>query len=104
MVLYSSQPGILIEIRNTIDLMALARSEALNGLSGVLVRPVGRWSQNIEIHTGVVQQTWLLGELTLVVKPIHLSALSVGSVGLLLDFVRGLSEGSCVLPLGEGDS
>lgn len=83
--------------------MALARSETLNDLSGILVGPVGGGSQNIEIHPGVVQETWLLGELTLVVQPIHLSALGVGSVCLLLNFVRRLSVGLLVLSLGKGD-
>jgi hypothetical protein len=41
----------------------------------------------------MVHQAWFLGKFSLVVQTIDLSRLSVGPVGLLLDFIRSLSVG-----------
>jgi hypothetical protein len=73
MVLNSSEPGILVEIGNAVHLMTLARSQIIKDSSGILLRPVGMWPNNVEIHSGVVHQSWLLSELLWVIEPINLS-------------------------------
>ena len=103
MVLNSSKPGILVEIRNAVDLMTLARSQVIEDSSGILLRPVGMWPNNVEIHSGVVHQSWLLSKLLVVIEPINLSRLSICSVSLLLNLIGGLSVGLLVISSCEGD-
>lgn len=104
MVLNSSEPGILVEIRNAVHLMTLARSQIIEDSSGILFGPVGMWPKNVEVHSGVVHESWLLSELLLVIKPINLSGLSICSVSLLLNLVGSLSVGCLVVSSGECNS
>lgn len=102
-VFWSSQPSVLLEVGDSIDLMALAGPELLQHNFGVFIKFLGSGSQDIEVHAGMVHQVWLLVKLHFVVKSIHLPRLSVRSVRFLLNFVGLLSEGHLVLSLSEGD-
>jgi hypothetical protein len=83
--------------------VALARPLSIKDLLVLVCPSVVTRQQDIEVNPRVVHKVCLRLELLLVVQAASLPRLSVSSVSLLLDLVRGLNVALLVVSISEGN-
>ena len=104
MVLERRQPRVLVEVRDTINLMAVTRADDINNTAMVWHLCVLRSRpQDIEVNSGVIHESRPFLEFALVIQAIDLSTLSIGPVRLLLDLLGHLVVALSVVSLGHGE-